>query len=99
MGVAGAHRAVCLIGFLWMVMLIRFFGKRTISKMNPSDFVITVAVGSPRAVRPKVPASFHDSVDPLLHLGPDLPVQRLIVSRAGDENEPLRSGERREYPL
>ena len=37
---------VCVFSFLWTLALIRFFGKRTISKMNPSDFVITVAIGS-----------------------------------------------------
>lgn len=50
-GWASAGRVVfaCVIAFVWMLVLIRFFGKRTISKMNPSDFVITVAVGSTMA--------------------------------------------------
>jgi uncharacterized membrane protein YcaP (DUF421 family) len=36
--------AVASYGLL--LFLIRGFGQRTISKMNPSDFVITVAIGS-----------------------------------------------------
>ena len=42
--------ALCtIIAFGWTLMLIRMFGKRTISKTNPSDFVMTVAVGSTMA--------------------------------------------------
>ena len=29
-----------------MITLVRLYGKRTISKRNPSDFVVTVAIGS-----------------------------------------------------
>ena len=32
--------------FALLLLLIRGYGQRTIAKMNPSDFVITVAVGS-----------------------------------------------------
>jgi uncharacterized membrane protein YcaP (DUF421 family) len=36
--------AIC--GYAALLGLIRLFGPRTISKMNPSDFAITVALGS-----------------------------------------------------
>ena len=35
-----------VVAYFSLTALIRLFGKRTISKMNPGDFVITVAVGS-----------------------------------------------------
>jgi uncharacterized membrane protein YcaP (DUF421 family) len=35
-----------IVGWGWLTTLIRLFGKRTISKMNPGDFVVTVALGS-----------------------------------------------------
>jgi uncharacterized membrane protein YcaP (DUF421 family) len=34
------------VTYVALTALIRVFGKRTISKMNPGDFVITVAIGS-----------------------------------------------------
>lgn len=47
-GWAGVARVVLFsfISYVAVVTLIRMFGKRTISKMNPSDFVVTVAIGS-----------------------------------------------------
>ena len=35
-----------IVTYVALTALIRLFGKRTISKMNPGDFVITVAIGS-----------------------------------------------------
>ena len=35
-----------VVTYVALTALIRVFGKRTISKMNPGDFVITVAIGS-----------------------------------------------------
>src|SRR5215218_7961718 len=35
-----------LIAYFALITLVRLLGKRTISKMNPGDFVVTVAVGS-----------------------------------------------------
>lgn len=34
------------IGYILVILLVRLLGPRTVSKMNPSDFVITVALGS-----------------------------------------------------
>ena len=38
--------AIGCIAFFLVLFLIRVYGNRTISKMNPSDFVMTVAIGS-----------------------------------------------------
>jgi uncharacterized membrane protein YcaP (DUF421 family) len=35
-----------LIAYFALITLVRLLGKRTISKMNPGDFVVTVALGS-----------------------------------------------------
>ena len=35
-----------VVTYVALTAMIRVFGKRTISKMNPGDFVITVAIGS-----------------------------------------------------
>jgi uncharacterized membrane protein YcaP (DUF421 family) len=35
-----------VFAYLVIVALVRLLGKRTLSKMNPGDFVITVAIGS-----------------------------------------------------
>lgn len=35
-----------VVGYLVLLALLRLFGKRTIARMNISDFVITVAIGS-----------------------------------------------------
>jgi uncharacterized membrane protein YcaP (DUF421 family) len=34
------------IAYVCLIALVRAFGHRTISKMNPGDFVVTVAIGS-----------------------------------------------------
>lgn len=41
-------RTVCLtiIGYLSMIILLRAFGKRSLSKMNAFDFIVTIALGS-----------------------------------------------------
>lgn len=47
-----------VVTYVALTALIRVFGKRTISKMNPGDFVITVAIGSVAGsmiVSPEVP--------------------------------------------
>jgi uncharacterized membrane protein YcaP (DUF421 family) len=42
-----AHVALlALVGYVALLVLVRLLGKRTISRMNPSDFAITVALGS-----------------------------------------------------
>lgn len=38
--------AYSLVSYVLLIALVRWFGNRTISKMNPSDFVVTIAVGS-----------------------------------------------------
>ncbi|HEU0035583.1 MAG TPA: YetF domain-containing protein [Kofleriaceae bacterium] len=35
-----------IVAYVLLIGLVRWFGHRTISKMNPSDFVVTVAIGS-----------------------------------------------------
>ena len=35
-----------VLGYALLIALVRLYGKRTISKRNPSDFVVTVAIGS-----------------------------------------------------
>jgi len=35
-----------VLAYVVLITLIRVLGKRTISKMNPGDFVVTVAIGS-----------------------------------------------------
>src|SRR4051794_25044718 len=35
-----------VVGYVSLITLVRLYGKRSISKRNPSDFVITVAIGS-----------------------------------------------------
>ncbi len=42
----GRVEVYAVVSFLLTIALIRVLGKRTISKMNPSDFVFTVALGS-----------------------------------------------------
>ena len=37
---------ISVVTYVALTALIRLFGKRTISKMNPGDFVVTVAIGS-----------------------------------------------------
>ncbi|MBD3628476.1 YetF domain-containing protein [Cyclobacterium sp.] len=41
-------RTICLttLGYIAMVLLLRISGKRTLSKMNAFDFVVTIALGS-----------------------------------------------------
>ncbi|HET7618591.1 MAG TPA: YetF domain-containing protein [Vicinamibacterales bacterium] len=41
---------LALVGYVALLTLIRVLGKRTISRMNPSDFAITVALGSTLAM-------------------------------------------------
>jgi uncharacterized membrane protein YcaP (DUF421 family) len=53
--------------YVLLIALVRLFGNRTISKRNPSDFVITVAVGSVVANwLLQSPASFSDGVAAIL---------------------------------
>ena len=40
-----------VVAYVALTSLIRVFGKRTISKMNPGDFVVTVAIGPLAAAR------------------------------------------------
>jgi uncharacterized membrane protein YcaP (DUF421 family) len=45
-GEVGRVVVLAIVGWVSLTTLIRVFGKRTISKMNPGDFVVTVALGS-----------------------------------------------------
>lgn len=38
--------AVALAAYLWLVLVLRISGKRTLAKLNAFDFVVTVAFGS-----------------------------------------------------
>src|SRR5688572_1841084 len=42
--------AVGVLAYLALVLLLRFSGKRTLSKMNAFDLVVTVALGSTLAI-------------------------------------------------
>lgn len=41
-------RTICLttLGYAAMVLILRISGKRTLSKMNAFDFIVTIALGS-----------------------------------------------------
>lgn len=47
-GMAGPWRVACvgLLAYVALILLLRVTGKRTLSKMNAFDFVVTVALGS-----------------------------------------------------
>lgn len=42
----GRSATLALVGFIAIIIILRFSGKRTLSKMNVFDFVFVVAVGS-----------------------------------------------------
>ncbi len=42
----GRSATLALVGFIALIIILRFSGKRTLSKMNVFDFVFVVAVGS-----------------------------------------------------
>lgn len=37
---------ITIMSYVWLIVLLRSFGKRTLSKMNAFDLIITVALGS-----------------------------------------------------
>lgn len=37
---------ICIVSYISMVLILRISGKRTLSKMNAFDFIVTVALGS-----------------------------------------------------
>ncbi|GGD94821.1 DUF421 domain-containing protein [Tsuneonella deserti] len=47
-GWSGLGRAALLavLGYAWLVVVLRLYGKRTLAKLNAFDFVVTVALGS-----------------------------------------------------
>ena len=37
---------LAVLAYIWLVLLLRLYGKRTLAKLNAFDFVVTVALGS-----------------------------------------------------